>query len=154
MNMNGEQRIAASKEIVWATLNDPLVLKECIPGCQALEGSLDEGLTATVTTKIGPVRATFNGTVSFAEVVAHEGYVITGEGKGGIAGFAKGGARVRLTGVGDETLLSYEVDAQVGGKLAQLGGRLIDTTARKMADLFFACFRQKAEARAAEGADS
>ena len=140
MEMSGENRIPASQEKVWAALNDPLVLKASIPGCQALEKTSDTEMTATVQAKVGPVKATFNGHVTLSNIDPPNGYTISGEGKGGVAGFAKGGADVRLTPDGDGTLLAYKVNAQVGGKLAQIGGRLIDATAKQMADQFFAAF--------------
>jgi carbon monoxide dehydrogenase subunit G len=140
MEMSGENRIPASQEKVWAALNDPAVLKASIPGCQALEKTSDTEMTATVQAKVGPVKATFNGHVTLSNIDPPNGYTITGEGKGGVAGFAKGGADVKLTPDGDGTLLAYKVSAQVGGKLAQIGGRLIDATAKQMADQFFAAF--------------
>jgi carbon monoxide dehydrogenase subunit G len=140
MEMSGENRIPASREKVWAALNDPAVLKASIPGCQALEKLSDTEMTATVQAKVGPVKATFNGHVTLSNIDPPNGYTITGEGKGGVAGFAKGGADVKLTPDGDGTILAYKVNAQVGGKLAQIGGRLIDATARQMADQFFAAF--------------
>jgi carbon monoxide dehydrogenase subunit G len=138
--MSGENRIPASQEKVWAALNDPAVLKASIPGCQALEKTSDTEMTATVQAKVGPVKATFNGHVTLSNIDPPNGYTITGEGKGGVAGFAKGGADVKLTPDGDGTLLAYKVNAQVGGKLAQIGGRLIDATAKQMADQFFTAF--------------
>ena len=140
MEMHGEERIAASRETVWAALNDPEVLKQCIPGCQSLEMTGDNEMSATVKLKIGPVSATFKGNVLLENIRAPEGYTITGEGKGGIAGFAKGGADVALREDGDETVLTYDVKAQVGGKLAQLGSRLIDSTSKKLASQFFTSF--------------
>lgn len=140
MEMSGENRIPASREKVWAALNDPAVLKASIPGCQALEKTSDTEMTATVQAKVGPVKATFNGHVTLSNIDPPNGYTITGEGKGGVAGFAKGGADVKLTPDGDGTILAYKVNAQVGGKLAQIGGRLIDATAKQMADQFFAAF--------------
>lgn len=140
MEMSGENRIPASREKVWAALNDPDVLKASIPGCQSLEMTSDTEMTATVQAKVGPVKATFNGHVTLSNIDPPNGYTISGEGKGGVAGFAKGGADVKLTPDGDGTLLSYKVTAQVGGKLAQIGGRLIDATAKQMADQFFAAF--------------
>ncbi len=148
MELKGEYRIPASREHVWAMLNDPAILKECIPGCESLEGSPSEGFAARVTTKVGPVKATFNGQVTFSNVNPPESYTISGEGKGGVAGFAKGGADVHLAEDGGETVLTYSVNAQVGGKLAQLGARLIDSTAKKLADEFFSCFATKAGAGA------
>jgi carbon monoxide dehydrogenase subunit G len=149
MELKGEYRIPASRETVWAMLNDPSVLRECIPGCESLEGSPEEGFSARVTTKVGPVKATFNGAVTLSNVNPPESYTISGEGKGGVAGFAKGGADVKLTTEGAETVLAYTVNAQVGGKLAQLGSRLIDSTAKKLADQFFSCLAGKAGASAA-----
>ena len=146
MELNGEYRIPAPRERVWSMLNDPAVLKECIPGCESLDGSAEEGFAARVTTKVGPVKATFNGGVTLSNVNAPESYTISGEGKGGAAGFAKGGADVHLAEDGGETVLTYKATAQVGGKLAQLGARLIDSTAKKLADQFFASFAEKAGA--------
>ena len=146
MELKGEYRIPAPREAVWASLNDPAVLRDCIPGCESLEGSPAEGFSARVTTKIGPVKATFNGAVTLSNVNAPESYTIAGEGKGGVAGFAKGGADVHLADDGSGTILTYVANAQVGGKLAQLGSRLIDSTAKKLADQFFACFAEKAGA--------
>lgn len=140
MEMNGEERIAASRDVVWAALNDPEVLKQCIPGCQSLEMTSDNEMAATVKLKIGPVSAKFKGEVTLENINAPESYTITGEGKGGIAGFAKGGADVTLREDGAETILTYDVKAQVGGKLAQLGSRLIDSTSKKLAGQFFEKF--------------
>jgi carbon monoxide dehydrogenase subunit G len=141
MQMNDSQRIPAPKEKVWAALNDPAVLKQCIPGCQSLEMTTPNEMTATVVIKVGPVKATFGGKVTLSDLDPPNSYRITGEGSGGIAGFAKGGATVRLESESaDVTILHYEVDAQIGGKLAQLGGRLIDSTSRKLAGEFFASF--------------
>lgn len=142
MDMSGEERIAAKREVVWAALNNPEILKACIPGCQNLEMASPTEMSATVKIKIGPVSATFSGDVTLSDLNPPEGYKISGEGKGGIAGFAKGGAEVRLTEDGDETILSYTVDAQIGGKLAQLGSRLIDSSAKKLAGQFFADFNK------------
>jgi carbon monoxide dehydrogenase subunit G len=144
MELKGEYRIPAPREQVWEMLNDPAVLRQCIPGCESLEGSAEEGFAARVTTKVGPVKATFNGEVKLSNLNPPESYTISGEGKGGVAGFAKGGADVHLADEGGNTLLTYTVNAQVGGKLAQLGSRLIDSTSRKLADQFFSCFAQKA----------
>src|SRR5665213_3341447 len=141
MQMNDSQRILAPKEKVWAALNDPLVLKQCIPGCQNLEMSSPTEMTATVVFKVGPVKATFGGKVTLSELDPPNSYRISGEGSGGVAGFAKGGASVRLESETPEiTILHYEVDAQIGGKLAQLGGRLIDSTSKKLAGEFFTAF--------------
>ncbi len=143
MEMTGSHIISASRETVWAALNDPEILEACIPGCQSLEKKSDTELAATVVTKIGPVKAKFSGEVTLGNLKPPESYTISGEGKGGIAGFAKGGANVRLTEVPEGTQLDYDVDAKVGGKLAQLGSRLIDSTARKLADQFFTSFSEK-----------
>lgn len=121
---------------MWAALNDPDILKQCIPGCQSLERISPTQLTATVKLKIGPVSASFNGEVTLSNINAPESYTISGEGKGGIAGFAKGGADVVLKEDGDETILQYEAKAQVGGKIAQLGSRLVDSSAKKLAQQF------------------
>lgn len=146
MDLKGEYQIPAPRGRVWDMLNDPAVLRECIPGCESLEGSPAEGFTARVTTKVGPVKATFTGTVTLSNLNPPESYRIAGEGKGGVAGFAKGGADVHLAENGAGTVLTYTANAQVGGKLAQLGSRLIDSTAKKLADQFFACFATKAGA--------
>lgn len=137
MDLKGEYRINASRENVWKMINDPEVLKACIPGCESLQGSPEEGFSARVTTKIGPIKATFEGAVKLGNIQAPSSYTISGEGKGGVAGFAKGGADVSLAEDGNETILTYVANAQVGGKLAQLGARLIDSTAKKLADEFF-----------------
>jgi uncharacterized protein len=141
MQMNDSQRIPASKEKVWAALNDPQVLRQCIPGCQNLEMSSPTEMTATVVFRVGPVKATFGGKVTLSDLDPPNSYRISGEGSGGVAGFAKGGAAVRLESESPEvTILHYEVDAQIGGKLAQLGQRLIDSTSKKLAGEFFAAF--------------
>lgn len=141
MQMNDSQRIPASKEKVWAMLNDPEVLKQCIPGCQKLEMTSPTEMTATVVIKVGPVKASFGGKVTLSDLDPPNSYRITGEGSGGVAGFAKGGALVRLEEESaDVTVLHYEVDAQIGGKLAQLGSRLIDSTSKKLAGEFFTRF--------------
>lgn len=150
MDLAGEYRIAASREAVWDALNDPEILKDCIPGCKSLEKGEDGELAATVVSKIGPVKATFKGEVRLENLNPPESYSIVGEGKGGVAGFAKGGADVKLTEDGDGTILAYEAKAQVGGKLAQLGSRLIDSTAKKMAGDFFGAFSERVGASAEE----
>jgi uncharacterized protein len=141
MELKGSRLIAADRESVWTALNDPEVLQASIPGCSALTGSAEEGFEATVTQKIGPVKATFKGKVTLSDIVPMESYRISGEGKGGAAGFAKGGADVKLSDDEGGTLLEYAVQASVGGKLAQLGSRLIDGVARKLADQFFDNFQ-------------
>jgi len=143
MELKGEYRIPASRETVWAMLNDPSVLRECIPGCESLEGSPEQGFSARVTTKVGPVKATFNGAVTLSNVNPPESYTISGEGKGGVAGFAKGGADVKLAEDGpDATILTYAAKADVGGKMAQLGSRLITSTSKKLAGEFFSTFNK------------
>ena len=144
MQLTGEYRIPAPRERVWEMLNDPDVLRASIPGCESLEAEGSDKFKAKVTAKVGPVKATFSGEVTLEDLNPPESYRIVGEGKGGVAGFAKGGADVNLAEDGADTLLSYTVDAQVGGKLAQIGGRLIDSTARKMADQFFGSFSKLA----------
>ena len=146
MEMHASRTIAADRMTVWAALNDPEVLKACIPGCEELTGSPEEGFAAVVTQKIGPVKATFRGEVTLSDVVPGEGYTISGEGKGGVAGFAKGGAQVRLSDAeGGGTELHYDVEAKVGGKIAQLGSRLVDSFATRMADQFFERFQAHVE---------
>lgn len=140
MDMNGSQRIEASREAVYACLNDIDVLRQCIPGCDSIEKLSDTEMAAKVTLKIGPVKASFTGKVTLSDLDPPNGYTITGEGSGGMAGFAKGSAKVRLEPAGDATILHYTVDADIGGKLAQLGSRLIDGTAKKLAGDFFATF--------------
>lgn len=144
MEMSGEYTITAPRQAVWEALNDPEVLKACIPGCDTLEKTSDTEMTATVTAKVGPVKAKFKGAVTLSEIDPPNGYRISGEGKGGAAGFAKGGAQVALSDAeGGGTLLKYTVDATVGGKLAQIGSRLIDATAKKMSGEFFSAFADR-----------
>ena len=147
MQMDDTQRVPAPQAKVWAALNDPEILKACIPGCQSLEMSSPTDMTATVVVKVGPVKATFTGKVILSDLDPPNGYRISGEGSGGVAGFAKGGASVKLSPDGpNATNLHYTVDAQIGGKLAQLGGRLIDSTAKKLAGEFFEAFAARAAA--------
>ena len=142
MTMKGEVALPADRQTVWEKLNDIEVLKACIPGCQTLEKT-ENGMTAVVKVKVGPVSATFKGNVELSDLDPPNGYRISGSGEGGIAGFAKGGANVTLTDAeGGGTLLTYDVEANVGGKIAQLGARLIDGVAKKNADQFFATFAQ------------
>lgn len=150
MDMGGEERIAAPREVVWQALNDPEILRQCIPGCQTLEQKSPTELAATVKLKIGPVSANFAGEVTLSDINPPESYTISGEGKGGIAGFAKGSATVTLVEDGTDTLLRYSTKAQVGGKLAQLGSRLIDSTSQKLAAQFFADFNKAVVAKAGE----
>ncbi|ATX66191.1 CoxG family protein [Roseinatronobacter bogoriensis] len=146
MHMSDERQIAAPPETVWTALFDPEVLRACVPGCQELSGSAAEGYEAVVVQKVGPVKATFKGVVTMKDVVEGESCTLSGEGKGGAAGFAKGDAHVRLSpGEDGGTLLSYEVDAKVGGKLAQLGSRIVDGFARRMAAEFFTRFQAEIE---------
>jgi carbon monoxide dehydrogenase subunit G len=154
MDMTGERRLPAPRSVVWDALNDTDVLKASIPGCESLEKTGDNEMKATASVKVGPISAKFNGKVQLSDIDPPSGYRISGEGQGGVAGFAKGGASVSLTDDGDGTVLAYTVNAQVGGKLAQLGGRLIDATAKQMADAFFDRFSKQVEARtpAQEGA--
>jgi uncharacterized protein len=152
MEMTGEHRIAAPRSVVWEGLNDPEVLRRSIPGCDTLQKTSPTEMTATVTAKVGPVKASFGGQVTLSNLNPPESYTISGEGKGGAAGFAKGGADVKLVEDGDGTLLHYAVKANIGGKLAQLGARLIDGTARKMADDFFTRFAAEMEQRAGAAA--
>ena len=140
MTMNGEVQLAAPREAVWAKLNDPEVLNACIPGCEELNKTSDTQFQAVATQKIGPVKARFKGIVNLTDLDPPNGYKISGEGDGGIAGFAKGGAVVKLTEKDGGTLLTYNVEAQIGGKLAQLGQRLVNGAAKKLADDFFTKF--------------
>lgn len=142
LEMSGSYDIPAPREKVWAALNDPEVLKACIPGCEALERVSDTELAAVVVAKVGPVKAKFKGAVTLSEIVPPESYRISGEGQGGIAGFAKGGAHVALTEIDSGTKLVYQAEAQIGGKLAQLGQRLVAGTAKKIADEFFKSFAE------------
>jgi carbon monoxide dehydrogenase subunit G len=145
MQMSGERTIAADRATVWTALNDPEVLKACIPGCQEMTKTSDTTFEAKVTQKVGPVRATFTGDVELTDIIAGESYRISGKGKGGAAGGASGGAAVRLDEADGGTKLSYDVDAKVTGKLAQLGSRLIDGFAKKFADDFFDRFKAEVE---------
>jgi len=140
MTMNGEVQLPASREAVWAKLNDPEVLKACIPGCEELEKTDEYGFRAVAKMKVGPVSARFKGKIALSDLDPPNGYKISGEGEGGVAGFAKGGATVKLADKDGGTLLSYDVEAQIGGKLAQLGQRLINGAAKKLADEFFTNF--------------
>ena len=145
--IEGEERIAAPIEKVWEALNDPAVLQATIPGCQNLEMKSPTEMAATVVLKIGPIKATFQGEVTLKNLNPPNSYTIQGEGKGGIAGFAKGGADVTLTADGaDATILKYAAKADVGGKIAQLGSRLIESTSKKLAGQFFSTFNDKVSA--------
>ena len=142
MEMSGEELITASRAKVWEALNDPEILKQAIPGCEEVEKDGEDAFTATVKVKVGPVKAKFKGQVSLSNIDEPNGYTITGEGKGGAAGFGKGGADIKLTDADGGTLLSYTATASVGGKMAQIGSRLIDSTAKKLASEFFAKFNE------------
>lgn len=142
MDMTGEYLVPAPKQAVWEALNDPDILKQCIPGCEEVNKTSDTGFDAKVSAKVGPVKAKFSGAVTLSDIDPPNGYTISGEGKGGAVGFAKGGAKVALSEAEGGTLLKYEVNAQVGGKLAQIGARLIDSTAKKMANDFFKTFSE------------
>jgi carbon monoxide dehydrogenase subunit G len=137
MKMYGVVQLAAPRAVVWEKLNDAVVLKQCIPGCEELDKTSETEFQAVATIKIGPVKARFKGRVQLSEIDPPNGYKISGEGEGGVAGFAKGGAVVKLTDKDGGTLLSYDVESQIGGKLAQLGQRLVQGTAKKLADDFF-----------------
>jgi carbon monoxide dehydrogenase subunit G len=142
MTMNGEVQLAAPRNVVWARLNDPEVLKACIPGCEELTKTDENGFQAIAKLKVGPVSARFKGKVTLSDLDPPNGYKISGEGEGGVAGFAKGAATVTLVDQDDGTLLKYVVEAQIGGKLAQLGQRLVNGSAKKLADEFFTNFAQ------------
>jgi carbon monoxide dehydrogenase subunit G len=144
MTMNGECPIAAPREAVWKMLNDAEVLKACIPGCEELTKTSETSFEAVATSKIGPVKAKFKGRVELTDLDEPNGYTLSGEGNGGVAGFAKGSAKVALSSNGADTILNYEVEAQIGGKLAQLGQRLVNGAAKKLADQFFAHFTELA----------
>jgi len=150
MDMTGERRIPAPRQVVWNALNDPDVLRVSIPGCESLEKQSDTAMKATASVKIGPISARFTGNVQLSDMDPPNGYTISGEGQGGVAGFAKGGAKVNLEdGDGGVTVLRYEVHAQVGGKLAQLGARLVDASAKQLADQFFDRFSARVAPAAA-----
>tara|TARA_B100000902_G_scaffold376830_1_gene408423 strand:+ start:2091 stop:2543 length:453 start_codon:yes stop_codon:yes gene_type:complete len=142
MEMVSEQKVAASREQVWAALNNTEILKNSMPGCESFEATGENTFEAKITAKVGPVKAKFKFSVELTEIRPPHGYIIMGEGQGGVAGFAKGSAKVELSEDGNETILAYNVKANVGGKLAQLGARLIDGTAKKMADEFFGNFNE------------
>jgi carbon monoxide dehydrogenase subunit G len=154
MKMSDTRQIAAPPSAVYAALLNPDVLKSCVPGATEVSGDPENGFEATVVQKVGPVKATFKGQVSLSNMVENESLTIDGEGKGGAAGFAKGGAQVRMSASDGGTELSYDVEAKVGGKLAQLGSRIIDGFAKKMADQFFSNLQQTLEGPAPEDADA
>ena len=148
MDMAGERLISAPQNTVWSALNDPEILKACIPGCERLEATSESEMTAIAAVKLGPISAKFSGRVRLSDIDPPNGYTLSGEGKGGPAGFAKGAAKVRLAPAPEGTLLTYTVEAQVGGKIAQIGSRLVDGAAQKLADDFFARFSDKVAAGA------
>lgn len=152
MELSDDRVIDAPPAVVWAAILNPDVLKACIPGCESLTGTPEEGFEAVVVQKVGPVKARFTGKVTLSDMVEEQSCTITGEGKGGPAGFAKGGAQITLTPEGEGTRLSYQVEAKVGGKIAQLGSRLIDGFARNMADDFFRRFQEAVEGPEEEAA--
>ena len=146
MNLAAARDIAAPRAAIWDAILNPEVLKTCIPGCKELSGTVEDGFDAVVVQKVGPVKATFKGHVKLSDIVTGESLTLTGEGKGGPAGFAKGAAKVSFTDTEDGgTRLSYDVEAKVGGKLAQLGSRIIDGFAKKLADQFFERFQDGLE---------
>jgi len=149
MDMSGEQLIAAPRQQVWQALNDPEILRQAIPGCETVEKLSDTEFVASVVAKVGPVKAKFKGKVTLSDLNPPNSYSITGEGQGGAAGFGKGGCKVQLEDAPGGTVLRYTASASVGGKLAQIGSRLIDGTARKMADDFFTRFNEIVSAGAA-----
>ena len=152
MEMTGEYKIAAPRETVWRALNDAAVLQAAIPGCESVEKLSDSEFSARVVLQIGPVKAKFTGKVTLSDFDPPNGYTIAGEGQGGVAGFAKGAATVRLEADGEGTILRYSANSVVGGKIAQLGARLIDATARKLADEFFGRFANTVAPAAPEAA--
>ena len=143
MEMKGEQLIPAPQRAVWDALNDPAMLKACVPGCESIEPTGENEYQVLMVARVGPVSAKFKGKLTLADVKAPDSYSISFEGQGGAAGFAKGGAHVRLSPEGDGTKLGYDVKANVGGKLAQIGSRLVDAAAKKVADDFFKNFNKR-----------
>jgi len=143
MEMSGEQLVPAPQKAVWDALNDPEMLKACVPGCESIEKSGDDQYQVLMVARVGPVSAKFKGKLTLSDIKPPDSYSLSFEGQGGPAGFAKGGAHVRLAPEGDGTKLSYDVKASVGGKLAQIGSRLVDAAAKKVADDFFRNFKQK-----------
>jgi len=143
MEMTGEQLIHASQAETWAALNDPAILKECVPGCESIERTSDNEYLVQMTARVGPVSAKFKGKMTLSDIKAPDSYSIAFEGQGGVAGFAKGGAEVRLAAEGHDTRLAYKVKANVGGKLAQIGSRLVDAAANKVVNEFFNAFNEK-----------
>lgn len=152
MEIKGEYRIAAARRVVWDALNDPLILQKCIPGCESLARTADNEYAGRIAAAIGPVRARFDTRIKLENLEPPEGYTITGESKAGAAGFGRGSADVRLAEENGATLLTYTADLKVGGKLAQVGSRLVAGTTRKIADDFFSCLTAELEAGQVYGA--
>src|SRR5690349_18544617 len=150
MEMKGEQLIPASQQAVWDALNDPQMLKACVPGCESIEPAGENAYQVLMVARVGPVSAKFKGKLTLSDIRPPQSYSLAFEGQGGAAGFAKGGAQVRLSPQGDQTKLSYDVKASVGGKLAQIGSRLVDAAAKKIADEFFRNFNEKVSARGSD----
>ncbi|EON16443.1 carbon monoxide dehydrogenase [Cupriavidus necator] len=142
MEMNQSQRLPVPQQVAWEALNDTELLKHCIPGCESIEPDGDNAYQLALTAAVGPVKARFKGRMALEDIQAPDSYTIRFDGQGGAAGFGKGSAQVRLEADGDETVLTYTVNAHVGGKIAQIGSRLVDAAARKMADTFFARFTE------------
>jgi uncharacterized protein len=150
MEMTGEQLVPAPQPAVWQALNDPAMLKACVPGCESIEATGENAYQVLMVARVGPVSAKFKGKLTLSDVRPPQSYSIAFEGQGGAAGFAKGGAQVRLSQKNHHTLLSYDVKASVGGKLAQIGSRLVDAAAKKIADDFFRNFNEKVAAQQAD----
>jgi carbon monoxide dehydrogenase subunit G len=148
MEMKGEQLVPASQQETWDALNDPQMLKACVPGCESITPAGENAYEVLMVARVGPVSAKFKGKLTLSDITPPLSYSISFEGQGGAAGFAKGGAQVRLSAEGESTKLSYDVKANVGGKLAQIGSRLVDAAARKVADDFFKNFNSKMAAQA------
>jgi carbon monoxide dehydrogenase subunit G len=143
MEMSAEQIIPATQQQTWEALNDPAMLRQCVPGCEAIDPIGENQYQVLMVARVGPVSAKFKGKLTLSDIQAPNSYSIAFEGQGGAAGFAKGAAQVRLSPAGEATRLAYDVKASVGGKLAQIGSRLVDAAARKVADDFFRNFNQK-----------
>ena len=151
MKLEGERILKADKSDVWERLIDASTLQRCIPGCQSITGSLEDGFEATIAQKIGPVNAKFRGKVEITNLIEGESYTIVGEGKGGVAGFAKGTVNVALSDCEEGTALSYDVDGRIGGKLAQLGSRLVGGVAKKLSNQFFDRLQSEFDADKTQG---
>ncbi len=154
MEMTQSQRLPVPQQVAWEALNDTALLKQCIPGCESIEPDGENAYLLALTAAVGPVKARFKGRMVLGDIQAPDSYTIQFDGQGGAAGFGKGSAKVTLTPEGDETLLSYVVHAQVGGKIAQIGSRLVDAAARKMADTFFARFTEAVSGDDAQDSDN